>query len=96
MKSSSTHPEARTHGIASRFLAGLRAAASAVIITMIQAYQLVLRPLLIGSCKFCPSCSEYAILAVRRHGPLRGGWLAVKRLARCHPFSPGGVDPVPE
>ncbi|KAB2949383.1 MAG: membrane protein insertion efficiency factor YidD [Phycisphaerae bacterium] len=51
---------------------------------------------LAGSCKYCPTCSEYAIEAVRRYGPMRGGWLAVRRLARCVPFRPGGYDPVPD
>ena len=67
-----------------------------VPIFMIRGYQVLLRPLLIGSCKFCPSCSEYAIEALQRHGLLGGSILAVRRVCRCHPFSPGGIDPVPE
>ena len=55
-----------------------------------------LSPLLIGHCKFCPSCSDYCIHAVREWGALRGLWLGLKRLARCHPFGPGGIDPVPQ
>ncbi|GIK15841.1 MAG: hypothetical protein BroJett003_08050 [Planctomycetota bacterium] len=66
------------------------------VIVLIRAYQLLLRPFLAGSCKYCPTCSEYAIEAVRRYGPMRGGWLAVRRLARCVPFRPGGYDPVPD
>ena len=54
-----------------------------------------LAPLLIGSCKFCPSCSDYFIQAVREWGPLRGSWLGIRRLCRCHPFARGGLDPVP-
>jgi uncharacterized protein len=70
--------------------------AGRLLIALVRAYQALLRPLLLGSCKFCPSCSEYAIEAITRHGPWRGGWLAVRRLARCHPWSAGGIDPVPE
>jgi putative membrane protein insertion efficiency factor len=62
---------------------------------LIRGYQVALSPLLIGSCKFCPSCSEYCIHAVREWGVIRGSWLALRRLLRCHPFAPGGIDPVP-
>jgi putative membrane protein insertion efficiency factor len=62
-------------------------------------YKHIVSPLLrvfsVGQCKYLPTCSEYAYAAVVRHGWLRGGWLAVRRLARCHPFSKGGLDPVP-
>ncbi len=58
-------------------------------------YQVALRPLLIGSCKFVPSCSEYFIEAVHEWGPIRGSWLGIKRLLRCRPFTMGGIDPVP-
>lgn len=63
---------------------------------MIRAYQAMLSPLLVGSCKFCPSCSEYAREAIREWGLLRGGGLAVRRILRCTPFGMGGIDPVPK
>jgi putative membrane protein insertion efficiency factor len=63
--------------------------------TLIRAYQVVVSPLLGPSCRFEPSCSEFAQQAIARHGALRGPWLAVKRLARCHPFGGSGYDPVP-
>jgi putative membrane protein insertion efficiency factor len=62
---------------------------------LLRAYQLGISPLLGANCRFQPSCSQYAIAAVDAHGSLRGGWLAVRRLARCHPFHAGGYDPVP-
>ncbi|QCB95062.1 membrane protein insertion efficiency factor YidD [Cellulomonas shaoxiangyii] len=58
-------------------------------------YQHVVSPLTPQTCRFYPSCSQYAVLAVRRHGALRGSWLAARRLLRCHPWNPGGVDDVP-
>jgi putative membrane protein insertion efficiency factor len=62
---------------------------------MIRAYQLVLRPVIPPSCRFAPSCSEYARAAFLQYGVLRGGWLAVRRTARCNGWHPGGYDPVP-
>lgn len=62
---------------------------------LIRLYQIAASPLLPPACRFYPSCSHYALEAVRRHGVLRGGWLALARLARCHPLNPGGVDFVP-
>lgn len=58
-------------------------------------YQLLLAPLLPPACRFEPSCSRFAQEAIRRHGALRGSWLALRRLARCHPFGGCGLDPVP-
>jgi putative membrane protein insertion efficiency factor len=66
-----------------------RAAVSALL-----AYRRFVSPLLPPSCRFVPSCSEYALQAIRRHGLLRGGRMALRRLASCHPFHPGGFDPI--
>jgi len=65
------------------------------VIWLLRAYQLVLSPMHPPSCRFYPSCSAYALTAVERHGLIRGGWLAIRRLLRCHPWNPGGVDYVP-
>ena len=62
---------------------------------LLRGYQLLISPLLGQRCRFYPSCSQYALEAVTRYGSLRGGGLALRRLARCHPFSAGGYDPVP-
>ena len=62
---------------------------------LLGAYRVTLSPLLGNRCRFHPSCSEYARVALARHGGLRGGWLTLRRLARCHPFCTGGHDPVP-
>ena len=64
-------------------------------VAAVRGYQLVLRPLLPRACRFEPSCSEYARQALAGHGLARGTWLAVRRLARCHPFHAGGYDPPP-
>ncbi|MDE7065525.1 MAG: membrane protein insertion efficiency factor YidD [Desulfovibrionaceae bacterium] len=61
----------------------------------IRLYQYCISPVLPPSCRYYPSCSAYAVEAVMRHGILRGGWLTICRLARCHPWAAGGVDPVP-
>jgi len=72
------------------------AVASAVLIGLVRAYQVTLSPLFGDCCRFHPSCSEYMVEAVKVHGPLRGVWLGVRRLLRCHPFGAKGYDPVPE
>jgi putative membrane protein insertion efficiency factor len=66
-----------------------------VALALITAYQKLLSPMLPRSCRFYPSCSEYAKQAIQKYGIVRGGWLALKRIARCHPGNPGGLDPVP-
>ena len=63
--------------------------------TMIRVYQRWVRPALPASCRFYPSCSEYAVVALERHGLIRGLGLTIWRLLRCHPYHPGGLDPVP-
>jgi hypothetical protein len=67
----------------------------ALLIGLLRIYRYGLSPLLGRNCRFHPSCSEYAVEAVERHGAWHGGWLAIKRVGRCHPFHPGGYDPVP-
>ena len=66
------------------------------LILLIRSYQWLLSPLLGNHCRFYPSCSQYAVEAIERHGALQGCWLALKRILRCHPWHPGGIDPVPE
>ncbi len=69
--------------------------AAGVAVALVRTYQCTLRPLIGANCRFCPSCSEYAVEAFREHGALRGGSLAGRRILRCHPWNPGGYDPVP-
>ena len=80
------HPPSsrRMHPVIDRFL-----------ILLLRLYKRLLSPLLGPRCRFVPSCSEYAMTAIARFGALKGGWLAVRRLSRCHPLHPGGHDPVP-
>ena len=66
-----------------------------IFIYLIKAYRMVISPLKPPSCRFYPTCSQYALTAVERYGPFRGGWMAIKRIFKCHPFHPGGIDHVP-
>jgi putative membrane protein insertion efficiency factor len=66
-----------------------------VFMGAIRVYQMTLSQVLPPSCRFYPSCSEYTLQAIAKYGVLKGGWLGVKRISRCHPFHPGGYDPVP-
>ena len=69
--------------------------AKTIFFTLIKFYQTLISPLMMPTCRFYPSCSEYAHEAIDRHGVVKGLVLALKRILRCHPFNPGGVDPVP-
>jgi putative membrane protein insertion efficiency factor len=66
-----------------------------LLIGLLKAYRLVISPLYGNVCRYYPSCSAYALIAVQRHGAARGSWLAARRLLRCHPWARGGYDPVP-
>lgn len=66
-----------------------------ILVAVVRAYQYALSPMLGQHCRFHPSCSAYAAEAIERHGASRGVWLALKRVARCHPWHAGGYDPVP-
>ena len=72
-----------------------RSVAARALLLLIEVYRVTLAPLIGGFCRFAPSCSGYAEEAIRRHGAAAGGWLAVRRVLRCHPFHRGGLDPVP-
>jgi putative membrane protein insertion efficiency factor len=65
-----------------------------VVITLLKGYKLLVSPLLPSACRYYPTCSEYMMEAVARHGAFRGVWMGLKRLGRCHPFHEGGYDPV--
>lgn len=75
-----------------RFVTGLPRQAAVLLIRF---YQVAISPLFPPSCRFTPTCSAYALTSIQRYGLLSGGWLALKRLAKCHPFHEGGHDPVP-
>ncbi|MBC7791692.1 MAG: membrane protein insertion efficiency factor YidD [Anaerolineae bacterium] len=66
-----------------------------ILTAMVRGYQLAISPLLPPSCRYLPSCSAYALEAIEKYGAARGGWMALRRIGRCHPFRPGGYDPVP-
>jgi len=69
---------------------------TSMLVVLVRAYQKLVSPLLPASCRYSPSCSEYAAQAFARHGFVRGAWLSVARIVRCNPWSEGGEDPVPE
>ena len=70
--------------------------AKAALVSLISAYRVVMRPIIGPACRFAPSCSHYADQAIRLHGPVLGARFAVRRILRCHPWNPGGYDPVPQ
>jgi hypothetical protein len=67
----------------------------AALILLLRGYKLLLSPLYPGACRYVPSCSEYATIAIHEHGAIKGTWLALKRLSRCHPYGGSGLDAVP-
>jgi uncharacterized protein len=66
-----------------------------LLISLVKVYQAILSPYLPNSCRYTPTCSQYMIQAISKHGTFRGGWMGIKRLARCHPWGGSGFDPVP-
>ncbi|MBU3020213.1 membrane protein insertion efficiency factor YidD [Aestuariibacter sp. A3R04] len=68
----------------------------AIPLLLVKCYQWFISPILGQRCRFHPTCSYYTIQALKTHGLLIGGWLSIKRILKCHPFNPGGIDPVPE
>ncbi|MFV9510301.1 membrane protein insertion efficiency factor YidD [Tepidibacillus sp. LV47] len=66
------------------------------LLSLIRFYQKFISPIKPPTCRFYPTCSHYAFEAIEIHGPIKGGWLSVKRISKCHPFHPGGYDPVPK
>lgn len=66
-----------------------------LVLLFLRFYKAIISPMLPAACRFYPTCSEYAMEAVEKHGVMRGSWLAAKRVGRCHPWHPGGFDPVP-
>ena len=73
----------------------IRRLLTGLLLLLIHFYRYCISPLTPPSCRYTPTCSEYAVQALRKHGPLRGSWLAVKRIMRCHPWGGSGYDPVP-
>ncbi|GGJ76153.1 hypothetical protein GGR02_002933 [Anoxybacillus voinovskiensis] len=67
-----------------------------LLMALIRFYQLAISPLKPPTCRFYPTCSHYGLEAIRRFGAIKGGWLTIKRIVKCHPFHPGGFDPVPD
>ena len=68
---------------------------SQLLILIVKIYQYTISPMLGPRCRFTPTCSQFAVEAIVKHGSFKGGWLAIKRVSRCHPRNPGGYDPVP-
>jgi putative membrane protein insertion efficiency factor len=66
-----------------------------IFLALIRVYQFAISPLLGSNCRFTPTCSQYGVEAIKKHGPFKGGWLTLKRIGRCHPWGKHGHDPVP-
>jgi len=80
-----------------RFISNLlKAIIGALFVVLIKLYQLLLSPLLGAQCRYTPTCSQYGIEAIKKHGAFKGGWLTLKRIARCNPWGGHGHDPVPD
>jgi len=86
---------ATARSVAILVLRGLSRVPALLLLGLFRGWQLFVSPLYGQTCRFYPSCSAYGVEAVRRHGAVRGVWLTTRRLLRCHPWNPGGVDPVP-
>jgi uncharacterized protein len=85
----------RQHNMGRAILCGADAVIGSALIGLIRAYRYLVSPLLGPQCRFYPSCSVYCEEAIRAHGCIKGPWLGLRRLCKCHPFHPGGLDPVP-
>ena len=97
LKHNSTYPGVSQFSILSlNMLLRINKVIASVFLGLIAFYQKWISPLLGPSCRFIPSCSSYSIEAISRHGPWKGGWLTIRRLSKCHPFTPCGFDPVPD
>jgi len=90
-----TRSDAHEDGLTRRLLHGLSRCAVWLLLLPIRFYQTAISPYTPPSCRFTPTCSEYARQAIIKHGPLKGTWLALRRLLRCHPWGGSGYDPVP-
>ena len=82
-------------GFWNRCLRGCKFIAALPLLAVVKCYQYCISPLTPPSCRFTPTCSQYAAEALRKHGPLKGSWLTLRRLMRCHPWGGSGYDPVP-
>ena len=97
-KASPTMHESTTvsGGLMAKLRRAINQALAAVFLAGIGFYRRFISPMIGPRCRFTPTCSAYGLEAIQRHGPWKGGWLTVKRLLRCHPFTPCGCDPVPD